>query len=248
MTGVNRVRRTLRLAGAAFLAAIALPLTPASAQETDFIYYGLSFEQLEFRKGLDDSGDVLAWDGDAFVGNDEWKLRLISEGEYETDEEVFETLEHQLVIQRLATDFFDVKVGARFDAPDGPDRWYGVVGAHGLAQQWFEVDADLFISEKGDVSARLDVDYELLITNRWILTPSAEVDFAFSDDREIGVGAGFVSSEVGLRLSYDLIDRAISPYIGVHYERLLGETADLARNDGEAIDGVFAGVGVKVLF
>jgi copper resistance protein B len=238
----------LRLVGAAFLAALTLPLGHAAAQEKDFIFYGVSFEQLEFREGIDDSGDVLAWDGDAFVGNDEWKLRLVSEGEYATEEEVFEVLEHQLAVQRLATDFFDVKAGVRYDAPAGPNRLYGVVGLHGLAQQWFEVDADLFVSEKGDLSARLDADYELLITNRWILTPSAEIDVAFSDDRAIGVGAGFVSAEVGLRLSYDLVDRAISPYVGVHYERLLGESADLARDDGEAIDGLFVGAGVKVLF
>ena len=196
----------LRLVGAAFLAALTLPLGHAAAQEKDFIFYGVSFEQLEFREGIDDSGDVLAWDGDAFVGNDEWKLRLVSEGEYATEEEVFEVLEHQLAVQRLATDFFDVKAGVRYDAPAGPNRLYGVVGLHGLAQQWFEVDADLFVSEKGDLSARLDADYELLITNRWILTPSAEIDVAFSDDRAIGVGAGFVSAEVGLRLSYDLVD------------------------------------------
>jgi len=238
----------MRLAGAAFLAALALPLGQAAAQETDFIFYGVSFEQLEFREGIDDSSDVFAWDGDAFVGNDEWKLRLVSEGEYETDEDVFEVLEHQLAVQRLATDFFDVKAGVRYDAPVGPNRWFAVVGLHGLAQQWFEVDADLFLSEKGDFSARLDLDYELLITNRWILTPSAEIDFAFSDDEAIGVEAGFVSAEVGLRLSYDLVDRAISPYVGVHYERLLGDSADLARDDGEAIDGLFVVAGVKILF
>ncbi len=238
----------LRLLGAAFLAALTLPLGQAAAQEKDFIFYGVSFEQFEFREGIDDSGEVLAWDGDAFVGNDEWKLRLVSEGEYETDEEVFEVLEHQLVVQRLATDFFDVKAGVRYDAPVGPNRFYGVVGLHGLAQQWFEIDADLFLSEKGDFSARLDADYELLITNRWILTPSAEIDFAFSDDKAIGVEAGFVSAEVGLRLSYDLVDRAISPYVGVHYERLLGSSADLARDDGEAVDGLFLVAGVKILF
>ena len=82
----------MRILGAAFLAALTLPLGQAAAQEKDFVFYGVSFEQLEFREGIDDSGEVLAWDGDAFVGNDEWKLRLISEGEYATDEDVFVTI------------------------------------------------------------------------------------------------------------------------------------------------------------
>lgn len=240
--------QNLRLTGAALVAALLVPLGHAAAQETDFIGYGVAFEQFEYRTGLDGSEDVLAWDGDAFVGNDEWKLRLTSEGEFATEEDVFETLEHQFVVQRLATDFFDVKAGARYDAPDGPDRWFAVVGLHGLAQQWFEVDADLFLNEKGDVSARLDLDYELLLTNRWILTPSAEIDLAFSDDPGVGVGAGLVSTEVGLRLSYDLLDRAVSPYVGVHYERKFGRTKNFARDDGEGVDALFAVAGVKLLF
>lgn len=238
----------MSLLGAAFAASLIAPIGQAVAQETDFIFYGLSFEQLEYRAGVDDSSDALAWDGDAFIGNDEWKLRLISEGEYETEDDVFETLENQVVIQRLASDFFDVKAGLRYDAPVGPNRWFAVFGLHGLAQQWFEVDADLFVNERGDVSARLDVDYELLLTNRWILTPTAEIDVAFSDDPAVGVGAGLVSTEVGMRLSYDLIDRAVSPYVGVHYERKFGATADFARDDGEAVDALFLVAGVKLLF
>ena len=162
--------------------------------------------------------------------------------------EVFEVLEHQLVVQRLATDFFDVKAGVRYDAPIGPNRWFAVIGAHGLAQQWFELDADLFLSERGNFSARLDADYELLLTNRLILTPSAEIDLSFGSDPAVGVDDGLVSAEVGARLSYDLIDRAVSPYLGVHYERKFGGTADLARDEGEAVDALYVVAGLKVIF
>ena len=30
----------------------------------------------------------------------------------------------------------------RVDTPDGPDRVYGVIGIHGLTEQWFEIDVD----------------------------------------------------------------------------------------------------------
>ena len=238
----------IRMASAAFMAALALQLAPASAQEKDFIFYGLTFEQLEYRTGADASNDALAWDGDAFIGNDEWKLRFTSEAEFDLKAEVFEVLEHQLVVQRLATDFFDVKAGVRYDAPIGPNRWFAVIGAHGLAQQWFELDADLFLSERGKFSARLDADYELLLTNRLILTPSAEIDLSFGFDPAVGVDDGLVSAEVGARLSYDLIDRAVSPYLGVHYERKFGGTADLARDEGEAVDALYVVAGLKMIF
>jgi copper resistance protein B len=232
---------------AAASALLLLAVTPASAQETDFVFYGLSFEQFEGRTGIDDADDALGWDGRAFIGNDEWKLSLLSEGEYLTKEDVFEVLEHQLVVQRLASDFFDVKAGVRYDSPFGPNRWYAVVGAHGLAKQWFEVDADLFLSETGDVSARLEFAQELLLTNRIILTPSAEIDLAFDSDPAIGVGSGLVSTEVGARLSYDLIDRAVSLYIGVHCERSFGKTAGFARDEGESVDAIFIVAGLKLL-
>lgn len=210
------------------------------------VFYGTSVEQLEYRFGED--GDVMAWDGDAFVGTDEWKLKLQSEAEYEDREDKFETLENQIFVQRLIGTFWDAKAGVRFDTPDGPDRTYAIVGLHGLAPQWFEVDADLFVSEKGDASARLDLDYELLLTNWLILTPTAEVDFAFSDDHEVGVGAGISTAEVGLRLSYDILDRTVSPYIGTHYERKFGETGRLAEADGEDKDAWFFVTGVRLLF
>ena len=136
------------------------------------------------------------------------------------------------------SDFFDVKAGVRADTPKGKSRLYGVLGLTGLAKQWIEIDADLFVSDKGDASARLDVEYELLLSNRLTLTPSADLDVAFSDDRKMGVGSGFSSAEVGLRLSYDVYDRLLSPYVGVVLERKFCNTADFARVDGEDIETI----------
>lgn len=235
----------LLLLAAGALAPAALP-SPAAAQEGAFVAYGTTFEQFEYR-GSPDS-NVLAWDGELFVGTDEWKLVWQTEGEYEIEPKEFETLENQLLVRYLLTDFFDLKAGARYDSPEGEDRLYGVLGLQGLAKQFVEVDADLFFSETGDVSARLDLDYEILLTNRLILTPTAEIDVAFSQDRDIGVGSGLVSTEFGLRLSYDLVDRSIAPYIGVFYERSYFDTADFARDEDEEVDEIFGLVGARISF
>ena len=246
---LNSANKTWELASAFALALLALPLSAAEPKSQ--VFYGVKVEQLEYRFneiGEKNDAESWAWDGDAFIGTDELKLRLQSEGEYIAGEDVFETLENKVVLQIPVSTFFDAKAGVRFDTPEGPDRTYAVLGLQGLAPQWFEVDADLFVSEKGDVSVRLDVDYELLITNRVILTPTAEINAAFSDDREIGVGSGLSSAELGLRLSYDLLDRSIAPYIGVHYERLFGNTADFAKDEGEDDDELFVVAGVRLLF
>ncbi len=230
---------------ALFVASTAL-VSGAAAQEPPPLLYGVQIEEFEYRLG--NGPDQLAWNADAFVGSDIWKLRWQSEAEYLLDDDDFERLENQLVVQRLATDFFDAKAGVRLDTPSGRDRLYGVVGLHGLAQQWIEVDADLFVSEKGDVSTRLDAEYELLVTNRITLIPSAEINVAFSDDEEMEVGSGLSTIELGARLSYDLLDRSLAPYVGVAYERSFAQTADFKRADGEDTDEIFLVLGMRMMF
>ena len=215
---------------------------PATAMEPPI--WGIQAEQLELR--VNDDASVLAWDSDALFGSDELKFVWRSEGEYELRESTLETLENQARLQVPISDFFDGVAGVRVDTPDGPDRVYGVLGIHGLTQQWFEIDADLFLSEHP--SFRFEVEYEALITNRIVLIPSIEFDLPFTDDEAIGVGAFGPKLELGARISYDLVDRAIAPYIGVHYEQTFGDSADLAREEGEEAGAVFFVTGVRLMF
>jgi copper resistance protein B len=231
------------LSVAIFAAFLSLP----SYVQAEDLYYGFQMEELEYRAG--ENGENLAvWNGDAFIGTDELKLRWEGNGEYDLESNFLGALTNQLSLQTPISDFWDIKGGIRLDSPNGTDRWYGVVGLMGLAPQWIEVDADLYLSEKGNVSTSLDIEYELLLTNYLILTPSAEIEASFSSDREIGIGSGVNSAEFGIRLSYDLWDRALSPYIGAVYERKFGETADIARDEGEDTSAWFVVIGTKLLF
>lgn len=223
-------------------AGLALVTAPPAIAEP--VIWGVQAEQLEYR--LSDGEDVLAWDADAIAGTDELRVVLRSEAEYGLDSDTFETLENQLRLQKPVSDFFDAVAGVRVDTPKGPDRVYGVIGLHGLAPQWFEIDADLFVSD--EVAFRFEAEYEALITNRLILIPSIEADLPLTDDRAIGVGAFGPKIELGARLSYDLVDRTVSPYVGVHYERVFGETADLARDEGEGVDAFAIVFGTRIMF
>jgi copper resistance protein B len=224
----------------AFASAMLL-MRPAIAEP---VIWGVQAEQLEYRVG--EGSDIYAWDAGAFVGKDELRVVWRSEAEYAVDADNFEVLENQFRLQTPISDFFDAVVGVRFDTPQGPDRAYGVLGIHGLAPQWFEVDLDLFVSEYP--SLRFEVDYEALITNRLILTPSIELDIPLNDDKETGRGAFGPTLEIGARLSYDLIDRSVAPYIGVHWERTFGESATLARAEGEEASSVYVVAGVRLMF
>src|SRR3546814_18238813 len=89
-------------------------------------------DQLEIRAG--EGTNVAAWDLEAWAGGDIWKLALESEGEYAMRSNRLETLENQIVVRRLVSDFFDAKAGVRLDTPVGPNRVYGVLGFEGLAR------------------------------------------------------------------------------------------------------------------
>lgn len=240
------MRNTVMAAARVTIALAALTVPSQAEMLDDAIFTGLRIDQLEYRAG--ETTGIGAWEAEAWAGDDRWKLALESEAEYAIRSDRFEVLENRVVVRRAVSEYFDARAGLRFDTPDGPDRLYGVLGLQGLAQQWFELGADMFLSEKGDVSARIEVEYDLLITNRLFLQPLVEVNLAASDDRAIGRGQGINDVEIGLRLRYELVDRSVAPYVGVHWERKLGETAELARDDGEDTDDLRLVTGLRLLF
>ncbi|MGI9306810.1 MAG: copper resistance protein B [Gammaproteobacteria bacterium] len=220
---------------------------PLAAAKEEALVYGAQLEEFELRRGKDGE-KFLAWDGGVFAGNDNLKIRWISEGEYDMRENNFAHSENRLVAQIPVSMFFDAKAGVRLDTyGGGRERWHAVLGATGLAPQWFEIDADLFVGESGRASARLDAEYELLFTNRLFTVFSAESTYAFASDQKAEIGAGVADLEAGARLSYDLIDRSVAPYIGAVYEKKYGKTADIAREHGEADEEWFFVAGVKLM-
>jgi copper resistance protein B len=236
-----------RLATAALAAAFATAaVSPAVAAEMDdAIYTFFQLDQNEYR--LSDEGDhAYAWEAQGWIGTDYDKLFLKSEGEQPLDGPL-EKAEVQVLYSRLITDFFDAQVGVRYDFEPDPERAYAVLGLQGLAPQFFEVDAALFVSEKGDVSARFEAEYDLLITQRLVLQPRAELNVAVQEVDELGLGSGPTDFELGVRLRYE-ITREFAPYIGVHYERDLFDTADFTRNEGEEVGAVFFVAGVRLFF
>lgn len=238
-------RMTLMLAGG--LAISMAALSPGSAKAAgmdDAIYWHVQADQLEYRAG--DGADVLAWEANAWIGNDDHRLAFKSEGENPVGKRL-EKAELQMLYRRPVSDFFDVNAGIRHDLRPDPDRTYAVVGIQGLAKQFIETDANLFVSETGDVSARFEAEVDWLLTQRLILQPLIEADLAFSEDRRIHSGAGINTVEAGLRLKYE-IRREFAPYIGLHYERKFGATANFARDEGEDVDALRFVAGVSFWF
>lgn len=207
---------------------------PAQAAEPGQLFTFFQAEQFEYR--ANDGQDSLNWDAQGWIGNDDHKVWLKTEGEKPTDGQL-EKGEIQLLYSRRISDFFDAQAGVRYDLEPGPERGFGVFALQGLAPYWFEVDASAFVSNEGELSARFEAEYDLLITQKLILQPTAEVNLAAQSVREWGIGSGINDVELGLRLRYE-IERSFAPYIGISWERKIGETADFARDEGEDIDNL----------
>lgn len=233
---------TIRILGAALASLLAAG--QAGAAEPGQVFTVLQAEQLEYRAG--NGRDGFNWEAGGWVGNDDHKVRFKTEGEKPTEGKL-EKGEFQLLYSRPVSDFFDVQGGVRYDVKPGPERAFAVFGVQGTAPYKIEVDAAAFVSHEGEVSARLKGEYDLLITQKLILQPTAEINAAVQSVKERDIGSGFNSAGAGLRLRYEII-REFAPYIGFQWERKLGRTADYARADGETVDNRSLVSGIRFWF
>jgi len=201
-------------------------------------------DELEYRAV--DGRDGYGWKAQAWYGNDHDRIAVTSEGEGAFSKAA-EQVETSLLWRHAIDPWFNLEAGLRHDFRPDPERTYAVVGIQGLAPYWFELESQLFVSDQGDVHARLGASYDQRITQRLILEPEAEVNLAFQDVPELGVASGFERIELGARLRYEIMP-GVGPYLGVHWERRLGGNADLARQEGESPSQVAAVLGLRAWF
>ena len=192
-----------------------------------------------------DEGRGEAWEATAWFGTDLNRLWLRSEGE-RVDGHT-ESADVEVLYGRSVSAWWDVVGGVRQETRPGPSRSWAALGMQGLAPYKFEVQATAYVGNGGRVEANVEAEYELLLTNRLILQPVVELDFAAKDDEERGIGSGLSKAEAGLRLRYEFT-RRFAPYIGVVHERTFGRTADLREADGEHAKDTRFVAGVRLWF
>ncbi len=216
---------------------------PSSIPDTK--HFGMIMSD-RLERGFADEGDSYVWDLQGWYGGDFNRLWVKTEGEG-LESESPEEAELQLLYSKMVAPFWDWQVGVRHDFSPDPERSHLVMGVQGVAPYEFEVDSALFVSDEGDVTARLEAEYDLRITQRLILQPRLELNGAFSEISAIGIGKGLNGVEAGLRLRYEF-RREFAPYVGVSRRRLHGDTADFARDDGEPTSVTSFVVGFRMWF
>jgi copper resistance protein B len=218
-------------------------MTPEEmAQEHGGGIYHMFRSETDFGGGT--NGIVASWDIKGWVGGDDNKIWLKSEGEY-ANNTVQDTEVWALYSRNIAT-FWDAQAGIRQDVKPRATT-YAVVGFNGLAPYFFETEAHLFISNNGDVSARLREENDFLITQRLVLQPYVEVNLFAQDVPKQEIGAGLADGKLGLQTRYQ-ITRKVAPYIDVHYDRKFGRTASIARSNDEDAGEFVAAIGLRLMF
>ena len=207
------------------------------------VFRYLLFDRLETWDA--DPGTGQAWEAQGWIGTDRHRLWLRSEGERERGHT--EGADVEVLYGRPVARWWDLVAGVRRDIAPGGDRNFAAIGVMGMAPYKFEVEATAYVGTSGQTAARIEAEYELLLTNRLILQPVIEAEWHGKRDAARGIGPGLGKIETGLRLRYEFT-RQFAPYVGLVHERSFGGTADLLRDEGEATRDTRVVAGVRVWF
>lgn len=60
-----------------------------------------------------------------------------------------------------------------------------------------------YLGEQGNTALTLEAEYELLLTQKLIVQPRAELTFYGKNDEQNALGSGLSSSSMGLRVRYE---------------------------------------------
>jgi copper resistance protein B len=177
-----------------------------------------TFDRLEYRDASrGDNGT--AWNAEGWWGDDLNKLWLKTEGEHDRDGT--RDASTDLLWSHATSTFWDWQLGARHDFGQGPSREWAAVGMQGLSPYWFELEATFYAGSQGRTAARLEADYDLVFTQRLILSPNLELNFYGKDDPQRDIRSGLAEAEAGLRLRYEF-SRRFAPYVGIDWMRHFG--------------------------
>ena len=198
-----------------------------------------------FETQIRNGRDGYLWDLQSYYGGPTSRLWFKSEGEGSFGDRI-EDAEVQALYSRAIAPFWDLQAGVRQDWA-GSDTTHAVIGVQGLAPYLFEVDAALFVSHRGDVTARVEAELDQRITPSLILQPRAEINLAAQDLPSLGIGAGIDKVELGVRLRYEIV-REFAPYIGIEQSWHVGGSADYARVRGEDPSVTNYVVGIRFWF
>lgn len=162
----------------------------------------------------------------SFYGGDHHKLWVDVEGERGLKNSEWLLERADLLFVKAISDSWDLRAGVGYASSNEGGRSRLVLGMNGPAPYGFDVGANLNLTNKGELYGKLEVGYELSLTQRLILQPSFDVSASTKNIEPLGIGSGLSKTELALRLRYE-IKKEFAPYVGVSWERYFGQTKEI---------------------
>ena len=205
-------------------------------------FWSVLGDRLEYQEDSDSTVyDIQAWYGTTYN-------RFVIKAEGDIADGTLEESSTELLWGHALNAYFDTQFGVRLDQYDeGKNRQWLAIGMQGLAPYWFELDVTAYVGDDGRTALSAEAEYELLLTQRLILQPRAELNLYGKDDLDNRLGSGLSDLALGLRLRYEF-SRQFSPYIGVEWTDTYGDTADYRRAAGEDTSGTQFVAGLRFWF
>ena len=205
-------------------------------------FYALLGDRLEYNEQAN-AGifDLQAWYGTTFD-------RLVVKTEGDFSEGSLEENQTDILWGHAVSAYWDTQAGVRLDYnKEGENRQWLAFGLQGLAPYWFELDMTAYVGERGNTAFTLEAEYELLLTQKLIIQPRAEITLYGKNDKQNELGSGLSSSAIGFRVRYEFT-RQFAPYIGVEWSNKFGNTADYATSSGQSNNNTAFVAGIKFWF
>ena len=225
------------------LLALLTPTLPQAAMDDDPVLAMLNVKQLEAAYSEDDTR--MQWNVEGWLGTDLHKLVLTSEGARLDGRS--ESQELRLFYRRAISPYWNMELGWHHEplAEQRDDR--ALIGFSGTAPWFIETEATLLAGPGTDLSAELSLEREVRLSRQWVLAPEIGLTaHNFSDTAE-HQGSGLSDLDLELRLLWE-IRPDVMPYVGVTWERKLGDTADLARATGHDVEETQWRLGISFWF
>lgn len=172
---------------------------------------------------------AMTYDWQAWFGQDYDRALIRLEGEY--SDGAFRNARNELLWAHAFSPNWDTHLGIRYDSGIGAERTWGAFGLQGNAPYWIYTEATAYVGEGGRTAFRLELEYDMLITQKLILQPRIEMNFYSRRDPTRLVSSGLSNIETGLRLRYEIV-REFAPYIGLEWASSFGSVADAIRANG----------------
>ncbi|WP_170235006.1 copper resistance protein B [Croceicoccus sediminis] len=207
----------------------------------------ISVEVDRFELQAGEGDDPFLFDSTASIGSDSVAAVFKAEGGHEDSRLDVQEVESKAMIAFMPTDGTTLMAGVRHDFRRGSDLTFATLAIEQSLGSLLEGEHYLFLSEDGDVTGAAQVLAGLPVMPSLTLEPRFVVSWSAQEIAEEDTGSGVTDVELSVRLR-QAIGPIFNVYVGAMHERLVGNTRDIARANGDRANVTRALVGAGLSF